>query len=71
MSFSEISMSYYSTLRHWKQETGIPTEPTGPPVYQQTHLDEVQAGVAPQLAKKNIYVIQAKKSMFCRPVPYG
>ena len=38
-----------------KQET--PTEPTGPPVHQKIHLDEVCAGLVPQLAKKNTCAI--------------
>ena len=33
--------------------TGTPTEPTGSPVHQKIHLDDVQAGFVPQLAKKN------------------
>ena len=60
MSFSEISMSYYSTLRCWTPEPETPTEPTGLLVHEKILLDKVQARLAPQLIKKNIHVIICK-----------
>ena len=50
-SFSQISMRYRSNLRCWKLKQGTPTEPTGSPVYQKIHLDEVHPGFVPQLTK--------------------
>ena len=60
MSFSEISMRYPLNLRCWKPEQGTPTEPTGSPVHQKTHLDEVCTRFVPQLAKKNIVLFKLK-----------
>ena len=47
-------------MRRWKLEQGTPTEPTGFPVHQKIHLDEVCTGFVPQLAKKNIMLFQQK-----------
>ena len=47
-------------IRHWKPKQETPTEPTGSPVHQKIHLDEVHARFGPQLAKKNIVLFSAK-----------
>ena len=44
VSFTEILMSYGSSVRSWTPETGTPTDPTGSPEHRKNHLDEVQAG---------------------------
>ena len=59
-SFSEIPMRYLSNIRCWKPEQGTPTEPTGSPVDQKIHLDEIHAGFVPQLAKKNTVPFKLK-----------
>ena len=47
-------------------------EPTGSPVHQKIHLDEVHAGFVPQLAKKNIVLFQLKVNLKqCFAVLYG
>ena len=43
VSFTEISMSYGSSVRSWTLEPGTPTDPTGTPEHKKNHLDEVQA----------------------------
>ena len=44
VSFTEILMSYESSIRSWTPETGTPTDPTGSPEHRKNYLDEVQAG---------------------------
>ena len=44
VSFTEILMSYGSSVRSWTLETGTPTDPTGTPEHRKNHLGEVQAG---------------------------
>ena len=43
VSFTEILMSYGSSVRSWTPETVTPTDPTGSPEHRKNHLDEVQA----------------------------
>ena len=43
VSFTEILMSYRSSVRSWTLETGTPTDPTGSPEHKENYLDEVQA----------------------------
>ena len=42
VSFTEILMSYGSSVRSWTLETGTPTDPTGSPEHRKNYLDEVQ-----------------------------
>ena len=56
-------MRYPSNIRHWKPEQGTPTEPTGSPVHQKIHLDEVCTGFMPQLTKKNIVLFKLKVNL--------
>ena len=44
VSFTEILMSYGSSVRSWTPEPGTPTDSTGTPEHRKNHLDEVQAG---------------------------
>ena len=44
VSFTEILMSYGSSVRSWTLEPRTPTDPTGTPEHWKIHLDEVQAG---------------------------
>ena len=60
VSFPEILMRYPSNLRCCKPEQGTPTEPTGSPVHQKIHLDEVRTRFVPQLAKKNTVLFKLK-----------
>ena len=41
VSFTEISMSYGSSVRSWAPEPRTPTDPTGTPEHRKNHLDEV------------------------------
>ena len=43
VSFTEILMSYGSSVRSWIPEPSTPTDPTGTPEHRKNHLDEVQA----------------------------
>ena len=43
VSFTEILMSYGSSVRSWKLEPGTPTDSTGTPEHRKNNLDEVQA----------------------------
>ena len=43
VSFTEISMSYGSSIRSWTLEPRTPTDPTGTPDHKKNHLDEVQS----------------------------
>ena len=41
VSFTEILMSYGSSVRSWTPEPRTPTDPTGTPEHRKNHLDEV------------------------------
>ena len=41
VSFTEILMSYGSSVRSWTPEPRIQTDPTGTPELRKNHLDEV------------------------------
>ena len=45
VSFTEILMSYGSSVRSWTPQTRTPTDPTGSPEYRKNHLDEVQSRI--------------------------
>ena len=57
VSFTEILMSYGSSIRSWTPETRTPTDPTGSPEYRKNHLDEVQAGSGTTTHQEDICVI--------------
>ena len=58
VSFTEILMSYGSSVRSWTPETGTPTDPTGSPEHRKkNHLDEVQAGSGTATHQEDICVI--------------
>ena len=57
VSFTEILMSYGSSVRSWTLETGTPTDPTGSPEHRKNHLDEVQAGSGVVTHQEDICVI--------------
>ena len=57
VSFTEILMSYGSSVRSWTPETGTPTDPTGSPEHSKNHLDEVQAGSGAVTHQEDISVI--------------
>ena len=57
VSFTEILMSYGSSIRSWAPEPGTPTDPTGSPEYRKNHLDEVQARYGTATHQEDICVI--------------
>ena len=57
VSFTEISMSYRSSVRSWTLETRTPTDPTGSPEHRKNHLDEVQARSGTITHQEDICVI--------------
>ena len=57
VSFTEILMSYGSSVRSWTLETRTPTDPTGSPEHRKNHLDEVQAGSGTATHQEDICVI--------------
>ena len=57
VSFTEILMSYGSSIRSWTLETGIPTDPTGSPEHRKNHLDEVQTRSGVVTHQEDICVI--------------
>ena len=57
VSFTEILMSYGSSVRSWTLEPGTPTDPTGTPEHRKNHLDEVQAGFCTATHQEDICVI--------------
>ena len=67
VSFTEIFMSYESSVRSWTLETRTPTDPTGSPEQRKNHLDEVQAGSGAVTHQEDICVIEC----FCYTVLYG
>ena len=67
VSFTEILMSYGSSVRSWTLEAGTPTDPTESPEHRKNHLDEVRAGSATATHQGDICVI----CMFCCTVLYG
>ena len=56
VSFTEILMSYGSSIRSWTLEPGIPTDSTGTPEHRKNHLDEVQAGFGTANSSRRTYV---------------
>ena len=56
VSFTEILMSYVSSVRSWTPETGTPTDPTGSPKHRKNHLDEDQAGSGTATHQEDICV---------------
>ena len=68
VSFTEILMSYGSSVRSWTPETGTPTDPTGSPEHRKNHLDEVQAGSGTVTHQEDIGVIWM---FFCYTVLYS
>ena len=69
VSFTEILMSYGSSIRSWTPEPGTPTGPTGTPEHRKNHLDEVQArfGTATHQEEDMCYL----NVFFCCTVLYG
>ena len=57
VSFTEILMSYGSSVRSWTLEPRTPTDPTGSPEHRKNHLDEFQAGSGTTTHQENICVI--------------
>ena len=57
VSFTEILMSYGSSVRSWTPEPRIPTDRTGSPEHRKNHLDEVQAGSGTATHQEDICVI--------------
>ena len=57
VSFTEILMSYGSSIRSWTPESRIPTDPTGSPEHRKNHLDEAQAGSGTATHQEDICVI--------------
>ena len=55
--FTEILMSYGSSVRSWTPETRTPTDTTGSPEHGKNHLDEVQAGSGTATHQEDICVI--------------
>ena len=56
VSFTEILMSYESSVRSWALEPGIPTDSTGSPEHEKNHLDEVQARFGTTNSSRRMYV---------------
>ena len=57
VSFTEILMSYGSSIRSWTPKTRTPTDTTGSPEHRKNHLDEVQAGSGTTTHQEDICVI--------------
>ena len=57
VSFTEILMSYGSSIRSWTSEPRTPTDPAGTPEHRINHLDEVQAGFGTATHQEDICVI--------------
>ena len=57
MSFTEISMSYGSSVTSWTPESRTPTDPTGTPAHKKNHLNEVQAGFGTTTHQEEKYVL--------------
>ena len=57
VSFTEILMSYGSSVRSWTPKPRIPTDPTGSPEHRKNHLDEVQARSGTATHQEDICVI--------------
>ena len=57
VSFTEILISYGSSVRSWTLETRTPTDPTGSPEHRKNHLDEVPAGSGTTTHQEDICVI--------------
>ena len=56
VSFTEILMSYGSSIRSWTLEPGIPTDSTGTSEHRKNHLDEVQARFGTANSSRRTYV---------------
>ena len=57
MSFTDILMSFGSSVRSWTPEPRTPTDPTGTPVHKKNHLDEVQARFGTATYQERDYVL--------------
>ena len=57
VSFTEILMSYGSSIRSWTLKPGTPTDPTGSQEHGKNHLDEVQARSGTTTHQEDICVI--------------
>ena len=57
VSFTEILMSYGSSVRSWTPETGTPTDPTGSPEHRKNHLDEIKARSGTVTHQEDVCVI--------------
>ena len=68
VSFTEILMSYGSSVRSWTPKPRAPTDPNGIPEHRKNHLDEVQAGfgIATHQEEHMCYL-----NVFCCTVLYG
>ena len=67
VSFTEILMSYGSSVRSWTLESGTPADPTGTPEHRKNHLDEVQAGLGTVTHQEHMCYL----NVFCCTVLYG
>ena len=65
VSFTEILMSYGSSIRSWTPETGTLTDLTGSPEHRKNHLDEVQAGSGAVTHQEDICVIECFAILYC------
>ena len=65
VSFTEILMSYGSSIRSWTLEPRTPTDPTGTPEHRKNHLDEVQPDLAPQLIMKTYVLFECFAVLYC------
>ena len=65
VSFTEILMSYGSSVRSWTPETRTPTDPTGFSEHRKNHLDEVQAGSGTVTHQEDICVIECFAILYC------
>ena len=57
VSFTEILMSYGSSVKSWTPEPRTPTDPTGTPEHRKNHLDKVQARFGIATHQEDICVI--------------
>ena len=57
VSFTEILMSYGSSIRSWTPEPRTPTDATGTAEHRKSHLDEVQARFGTATHEEDICVI--------------
>ena len=64
MSFTEILMSYGSSVRSWTLETRTPTDPTGSPEHRKNHWDQVQARSG-AVTQEDMCVIECFAILYC------